>query len=59
MPMIDDNERGNDVRRSDETAGVRDDAYSRRKSNWFIWIAVIALVAVTLYALVSGFIYAA
>jgi uncharacterized integral membrane protein len=59
MLMIEDNERGDDVRRRDDAAGLRDDAYSRRKSNWVIWVAVIALVLVALYALVSGFIYAA
>jgi hypothetical protein len=57
--MIDENGRGDDLRRTDGKAHVRDDAYSRRKSNWFIWVAVIALVLVALYALVSGFIYAA
>ena len=36
----------------------RADAYSRRGSNWVIWIAVAALVLVTLYALINGFSYA-
>ncbi len=57
--MIDEEERGTDVRRTGEGGNVRGDAYSRRKSNWVIWVAVIALLAVTLYALVSGFLYAA
>jgi hypothetical protein len=38
--------------------GSSDDAYSRRKSNWLIWVALAVLLAVTLYALVSGFGYA-
>lgn len=44
--MVDENERGSD-------------AHSRRNSNWLIWAAVIALVLVALYALVSGLGYAA
>jgi hypothetical protein len=38
--------------------GDRDDAYSRKRSNWPIWIAVAVLVAVALYALFQGFDYA-
>ncbi len=50
--MAIDNERGNgrDV--------GSDDAYSRKKSNPLIWIAIALLVAVALYALVSGLGYA-
>jgi hypothetical protein len=39
-------------------SGGAEDAYSLRKSNWVIWIAVAALLAVTLYALINGFRYA-
>ena len=35
-----------------------DDAYSRRRSNWYIWVAVAVLLAVILYALINGFDYA-
>ncbi len=35
-----------------------DDAYSRRKSNWFIWVALALLVAVALNVLFIGLGYA-
>jgi hypothetical protein len=36
----------------------RDDAYSRRRSNWLIWVALAVLVAVALYVLFNGLDYA-
>ncbi|HEV2544777.1 MAG TPA: hypothetical protein VGU70_18645 [Methylobacterium sp.] len=36
----------------------RDDAYSRRRSNPLIWIAVAVLVAIALYVLAMGLGYA-
>ena len=38
--------------------GLDDGAYSRRRSNWYIWVALALLIAVALYALVSGLGYA-
>ena len=43
---------------SSARGGGGDDAYSRSKSNWVIWVALAALLAVTLYALINGFSYA-
>jgi hypothetical protein len=60
--MVDNDEgisgrEANELNRSDgaQPAG---DAYSKRNSNWLIWVAVGALLLVTLYALISGFGYA-
>ena len=58
--MAHENENGaeGDGRDAADGAVPRPDAYSKRRSNWPIWVAVILLVLVTLYALVSGFGYA-
>jgi hypothetical protein len=52
-----------DDRNSTDRLGTRDaripdDAYSRRRSSWYIWVAVALLVAVALYVLVRGLGYA-
>jgi hypothetical protein len=42
----------------DDERGPGDDAYSRRRSNWLIWIALAVLVAIALYVLFNGLDYA-
>lgn len=49
---------GRNTRTAARAEGVRSDAYSRRNSNWLIWVAVALLVIVALYALISGLGYA-